>query len=134
MSVIGSDGLSLLVGDGAGTETYNTLIGCSLTQLEISQKAHVTSPIAADAWQVQAGTSNRKVLIDCEAYATDDVSALRLRALAASGALGDFKLELRASESLQFSAYVTQYRETIGAGEIKKLQCRLESSGAASFV
>ena len=134
MSVIGSDGLSLLVGDGASSETYHVLPGCSLTKLQISQKAHVTNPIATDAWQLQAGTSARKVLVECEAYATDDVSALQVRSLAVSGALGDFKLELRAGESLQFSAFVTQYTETTAAGEIKKLQCRLESSGAASFV
>ena len=134
MSVIGSDGLSLLVGDGASTETYAILKGCSLTKLQLSQKAHVTSPVSTNAWQIQAGTSNRKVILDCEAYATDDASALRVRALAISGAAGNFKLALRASESLQFSAYVTQYTETIAAGEIKKLQCRLESSGVASFV
>ncbi len=134
MSVIGSDGLSLLVSDGATTETYNIVLGCSVTQFEISQKTHVTSPITSDAWQLQAGVSDRKILIECEAYATDDVSALRLRALAVNGMLGDFKLEVRASETLQFSAFVTQYREVISAGEIKKLQCRLESSGAASFV
>lgn len=133
MSVIGSDGLSLLVGDGASTETYNILLGCSLTKLEINQKAHVSSTVSADAWQVKVGTSNRNVVIECEAYATDDVSALRMRALAVNGAQGNFKLKLRVSESLQFSAFVTQYREIIGAGEIKKLQCRLESSGAASF-
>ena len=134
MSVIGSDGLSLLVSDGATTETYNALKGCSVTRLTISQKAHVASPIAADAWQVQAGTSARKVLIDCEAYATDDVSALRLRTLAVNGTPGNIRLNLRAGETLQFSALVTQYRELTGAGEIKTLQCRLESSGAASFV
>ena len=134
MSVIGSDGLSLLVGDGAGTESYNALVGCSVAKLAISQKAHVTSPIATDAWQLQAGTSDRKLLVDCEAYATDDVSALRVRSLAVTGIPGDFKLELRSGESLQFSAYVTSYNETITAGEIKKLQCRLESSGAALFV
>jgi hypothetical protein len=134
MTVIGSDGLSLLVGDGATTEVYNPLKGCELTRLEINQRAHVTNAVASDAWQAQAGTSARHMVIECEAYATDEAASMRVRSLALAGTPGNFKLQLRPTESLQLSAYVTQYREIIGAGEIKKIQWRLESSGAASLV
>lgn len=134
MSVIGSDGLGLLIGDGATTETFTALKGGIISRFEINQRGHVANAVATDAWQVQAGTSARHVTLECEAYATDEASASRVRNLAMSGAQGNFKLQLRTAETLQFSAYVTQYREIIGAGEIKKLQCRLESSGAASLV
>jgi hypothetical protein len=134
MAVTGSDGLSLLVGDGATTEVYNPLKGCVVSRLDVNQRGHVTNAVASDAWQVQAGTSARHVVIECEAYATDEPSAVRLRSLALSGAPGNFKLQLRLAESLQLSAFIMQYREIIGAGEIKKIQCRLESSGAASLV
>lgn len=134
MTVIGSDGLSLLVGDGGGTEIFNPLTGCAVSKLEISQRGHVAGAVTTDAWQVHAGMSDRRAMIECEAYATDDAAPLRVRSLMLSGLAGNFKLKLRGTETLQFSAFVTLYREVIAAGEIKKLMCRLESTGAVSVV
>jgi len=91
----------------------------------------VTYAVASDAWQTQAGTSGRSVIVEAEAYATDDVAPLRLRELAFVGDKGRFKLQLRSSQALQVEGYIVQYREIIESGEIKKIECRLESTGAA---
>ncbi len=134
MAIIGSDGLSLLVGDGGGPEVFTLLKGASVTKLDLTQQAHAATAIATDAWQVQAGASHRQVVVDCNGYASDDAQAIRVKSLAFSGLVGNFKLQLRSSETLVFSALVTQYRENFAPGEVKKMQFRLESSGAATLV
>jgi len=133
MAVIGSDGLSLLVGDGATTEIFTALKGTTIARLEITQRGNVGNAIAADAWQVQVGTSNRLAVIECDSYATDEAAMLRIKTLAMSGALGNFKLQLRSAETLLISAVVIQYREEIAPGEIKRVRFRLESSGEVSL-
>ncbi len=132
MAVIGADGLRLLVGDGAGSESFTPLKGAVLHTLELTQRSHVATAVASDAWLTHAGSSARRAVVECEAYASDEAPALRVRSLMLSGATGNFKLELNTAESFAFAAVVTLYRETIEAGGIKKLRLRLESSGAAS--
>lgn len=134
MAVIASDGLSLLVGDGAGSEMFSPLQGVSVTRLELTQRSNISTAVGSDAWQVIAGASGRRLLIEADAYATDDNAAIRVRSLMFSGASGNFKIKLSGTQTLQFSAVVTFYHERIEAGSIKKLQCRLESSAAASVV
>lgn len=132
MAVIGSDGLSLLIGDGAATEMFSALKGAAITRMEITQRPHVAKAVTSDAWNIQVGMSERQITLDCDAYATDEANALRLKTLAMNGAAGNFKLQLRSTETLSFAAVITKYREEIRPGEIKKLFCRLETSGAAS--
>lgn len=131
MAVIGSDGLSLLVGDGAGSELFSPLKGAAVTRLEISQRSNVNNAISDDAWLVHAGASGRRAVIECEAYATDEAPATRVRSLAMNGDNGNFRLKVSSTQTLSLNATVTMYREMIAAGGIKRLQCRLESSGAA---
>jgi len=134
MATIGSDGVSLWVGDGGTTEVFTVLKGLAVSQLEINQRSYVANAIASDAWQVQVGTANRQVGLDCESYATDEAAALRLKTLAMLGTAGNFRLELRGAEAMQMSARVIQYREESAAGEIKRLRFRLESSGQPLLV
>lgn len=135
MAVIGSDGLSLLVGDGVSSgEVFSVLRGALVTQLDITQRGHVGNAVAGDAWVTQVGAGNRQAIIECESYATDDAAALRLRSLALAGTSGNFRLQLRSGETVQLRAMVTQYREDNAAGEVKRLRCRLESSGAALLI
>jgi hypothetical protein len=134
MSVIASDGLSLLVGDGGTSELFATLKGAAINMLEISQRAPLVNAVATDAWAAQAAATNRQLVLECDAYATDDAATLRMRALAFNGAKGNFKLEVSPTESLQFAATVMRYREVIEQGVIKKLMCRLESSGAVTVL
>ena len=131
MAIIGSDNLSVLVGDGGTpTEAFTALKGAAVTRLEISQRHHPSPAVASDAWQVNVGASTRHAVIEGEAYGSDETPCLRLRNLSLSGANGNFKLELSASEILQLAAVVTVYREVIEAGNIKRIQFQLESSGA----
>ncbi|MES2983911.1 MAG: hypothetical protein V4735_01840 [Pseudomonadota bacterium] len=134
MAMIGADGLSLLVGDGLMSEGFATLKGAMVTRCEISQRNAVATAIAADAWQVSTGTTARHAVIECDGLATDDAAPLRLRSLMLSGASGNFKLEMNTAETLLFTAVVTLYRETMEAGNVKRLQCRLESTGALVIV
>lgn len=132
MAIIGSDGLSLLIGDGGGTEIFTALKGAVISKLEITQKSNVANAVTTDAWMVNAATSARRAVIECEAYATDEAPPLRLRSLMLSGNAGNVKLKLSTTETLSMNAVVTVYRETIAPGNIKKLFCRLESSGAVT--
>jgi hypothetical protein len=134
MSIIGSDGLSLLVGDGAGSESFTALTGATISKLEITQKNNASKAIATDAWAISVGMTDRSAVIECDALMSDTAQAQRLRSLAFGGLPGNFKLELNAAETLVFSAVPTLYREVIEAGEIKKLVCRLESTGALTVV
>jgi hypothetical protein len=129
MAVIGSDGLSLLVGDGATTEVFTPLKGLRVSQLEINQRGYISTSVANDAWIARVATSERQAQIECEAFANDEAAALRVRALAMSGFAGNFKLKIHAAQSLQIAAYVFSYREEIRAGEVKMLFFRLESTG-----
>ena len=133
MATLGADGLNLIVGDGAVTEIFTALKGTTITRLEVTQRGHVANAVASDAWQTLVGTSNRNVVIECECFATDEPPALRIKLLGLSGAVANFKLQLRSAETLQFSAVVMQYREDIAAGDIKRVRFRLESSGVASL-
>jgi Phage tail tube protein len=130
MGVIASDGVSLLVGDGAVTEVFSPLKGARVTKLEITQRSYAATSVANDAWIARVGTGERQAVIECEAFANDDGTALRVRALAMAGQLGNFKLEMPGTEALQVAAYVVSYREVIEAGEVKALLIRIESSGA----
>jgi hypothetical protein len=95
-----------------------------------TQRSNNSAVVGTDAWVVTAGTSNRQLLLSVEALATDDAFAVRLRSLALTGVAGNFQLEMNASETVSFSAFVTQYRETIEAGAVKRCAMKLESSGA----
>lgn len=134
MSVIGSDGLSLFVGDGGGLEVFTALKGAAITRLEITQRSNPSLAISSDAWIAEVGASGRRAVMECEAYATDEAPSIRLRSLTLSGLNGNFRLKLNATETLAMNALVTQYREVIEPGGIKKLQCRLESSGAITLL
>lgn len=129
MAVIGSDGLSLLVGDGATTEIFTPLKGARVTRLEIAQRGYAANSVANDAWVARVGTGERQAVIECEAFANDESAALRVRTLAMSGLAGNFKLEMQGAQTLQVAAYVTSYRETIRVGDVKILLLRLESTG-----
>jgi hypothetical protein len=133
MAVIGSDGLSLLVGDGATTEMFTPLKGARVTRLEINQRGYASTSVANDAWIARVGTGERQVVIECEAFANDEAAALRVRSLAMIGQAGNFKLEMQGAQVLQVAVYVLSYREVIQAGEIKTLRFRLESTGAGSL-
>ena len=130
MAMISSDGLSLLVGDGATTEVFAPLKGARVTRLEIAQRSYASSAITNDVWVARVGTGERHIVIECEAFANDETAALRVRALAMSGLAGNFKLEMHGTQTLQIAAYVLSYREEIRASEVKALLIRLESSGA----
>lgn len=130
MAMISSDGLSLLVGDGATTEVFAPLKGARVTRLEIAQRSYASTAVTNDAWIARVGTGGRQVVIECEAFANDETAALRVRSLAISGTVGNFKLEMQGAQTLQLVAYVLSYREEIRPGEVKKLLIRLESSGA----
>lgn len=134
MAVIASDNLSLLVGDGGGPEVFSPLKGASVTRFEITQKSNVANAVSTDGWLVEGGASGRRALVECEAYATDDASSLRIRTLVLGSGTGNFKLEISPTQTLVFSAVVTSYREIIDAGDIKRIQCRLESSGAVTVI
>lgn len=134
MAMIGSDNLSLMIGDGGGPEVFSPLKGASIARLEITQKSNAGTAISTDGWLVEAGTSGRRARIECEAFATDEAPAVRLRTLALTGGIANFKLELSPTQSFAFAAIVTSYREAIDAGEIKRLRCQLESSGAVTVV
>lgn len=134
MVVIGGDGLSLLVGDGAATEGFIALRGLTVIQLEISQRGYLASAVAAHAWQQQVGTANRQLVLEAQSYATDEAPALRLRTLAMTGDTGNFKLELQGAEAMALSATLVLYQEQTSAGEIKRLRFRLESSGEPSLI
>ena len=132
MTIQHSNGLSLLVGDGAVSESFVAVSGAVVSRFELSQKLNVATAVAEDAWQNAVGTTARRAVIECEAMATGEAAAMRLRSLAVSGAVGNVQLELGSDTVLQCAVYVTDYREVIEAGKVKKLNCRLESSGVVT--
>lgn len=129
MAAIGSDGLSLRIGDGAVSETFYVLNGVSLKRMEITQRVHAATAISANAWQQQAGVSDRKLAIEIEAFAMDDAASLRLRELALAGEAGNIQLNVSSAETISTSVYLTRYDERIEPGTPKRMSCRLESSG-----
>ncbi len=133
MAMIGSDGLSLRIGDGAVAEIFNPLNGAVVKRLEITQRLYAANAVHGDAWVAQGGVGERRAIIECEAYATDDAAALRLRSLAMSGDAGNIQLTLRTAETLSAAVYVTRYEEITEAGQVKRLSCRMESSGALTL-
>lgn len=133
MSIIGSDNLSLLMGDGGGPETFTILKGLRLLRFELRQKNYENPAIASDAWSVSTATASRKAVLEGEALASDETAALRLRTLALNGTAGNIKLELTAAQTLSAAVVVTSYREVIAAGDIKQIQFRLETTGALTI-
>jgi hypothetical protein len=133
MSIIGSDNLSLLMGDGAGPETFNALKGLRLARFELTQKNFGNPAISSDAWGLTTATADRRALIEGEALANDEAASLRLRSLAMNGTAGNVRLELSSTETISGAVVITSYRETIAAGDIKQVQFRLESTGALTI-
>jgi glutaminase len=134
MSIVNSDGLSLLVGDGATSESFTSLRGTEINRFEISQRLVDSGAIATDAWIVGGATTDRRVLIECNALATDEGPATRVRSLAISGLSGNFRLKATSAESFYIGGYITNYREVTQAGTIKRIQFRIESSAAVTVV
>ncbi len=133
MGILGSDGLSLLVGNGAVVgEVFFPLRGSEVIAFEVVQQMRDSDAVRADSWSAVAGISARRVTIDGIALATDEAAAERVRSLALTGEVGNFRLNLRTGEDLFFAAAVTRYKETIQAGAIKRFEFRLESSAAAT--
>jgi hypothetical protein len=133
MGVLGSDGLRLLVGNGAfGGEVFSPLRGSELIAFEVVQQLRDSDAVRADSWNAVVGISARRLTIDGTALATDEDAAERVRSLALTGEVGNFRLNLRTGEDLFFAAAVTSYKETIQAGAIKRFEFTLESSAAAT--
>ena len=133
MSLIASDGLSLLVGDGGAPETFNTLRGMTLTRFDLTQKLQDNPAVSTSNWASGVAVTNQRLVIEVSSLATDEAAALRVRSLALSGNVGNFKLELTGSSLATFAAFITRYRETIAGGEVKTVSFTLTSSGAASI-
>lgn len=133
MVVHSSDGLSLLVGDGLVSETFFALKGLEINRLQVNQQLVDTQAVSSHAWKVGCGTIDRRAVVECTALATDQVSALRVRELALSGAVGNFILNLTGVSNAQFGAYVTKYLELTQPGSIKRIQVQLESTGAIAL-
>jgi hypothetical protein len=131
MAMIASEGLQLWIGDGAGVELFNPLKGTQVKTLEIIQRMHDSQALSADGWQATVGSSQRRVLLECEALATDDPAPLRLRAQAMLGAPVNVRLAVQGSEMVRARVHVTRYVENLVAGEPKRLSVRLESDGTA---
>lgn len=135
MAIIASDGLRLLVGDGGSpSETFNALKGALIHRLEINQRAVAGNSIDSTAWQRITGCTNRSVTLECEALANDEAAAVRLRELAMGGTSGNVRLELKTGQRIDMEIYVSRYSESIQPGNIKRLECRLESSGVSVLV
>ena len=133
MSVIGADGLRFWVGNGAASEVFEPLDGVSISRFEINQRGQTANAVASNAWQEIVSGTSRQASIDVDGYAVDSPAAERVRALAVTGARGNFRLALSANETMTLAAMVMQYREDSGAGDVKRLRFRLESSGSPSF-
>ncbi len=134
MGVITSDGLALRIGDGAPSEVFQPLKGVVITRLDMSQRPHIMSAISTDGWQAQLPPTTRQLVIECEAYANDEPAALRLRHAALLGIRVNIELATASNEHFAAQVYVLRYQENTVPGEIKKIICRLESSGAASLI
>lgn len=132
--VIGSDGLSLYVENTSLSGAFDALAGMTVTRFEVQQRLVDSNAVSDDAWVNGAAISARRLMLEAEALATDSVAAEQLRSIALSGELWVFRLALTTAQMLECTAFVTQYREVIQPGEIKKLQIRLESSGAVTVV
>jgi hypothetical protein len=130
MGIIASDGLGLLVGDGMPTENFHRLKASLIHRFEINQRHTALTQVAAQAWQGMSEANQRRASIDFEALASDSTAALRLRTLALGGGVGNFRLQLSSAETLHFPAVMVIYREIIAPGDIKQIECRIESSGA----
>ena len=129
MSMLTSDGLSLLVGDGADSESFNPLSGATITKLTITQRLADSTAIGSDAWNVGSSITQQRAIIDGTALATDEAAAQHIRSLALSGAAGNFKLATSPTQTWMFSAYTTSYQEITQGGALKRCIYRLESSG-----
>ena len=131
MSIISSDGLSLLVNDLGGPR-FSILRGVTVTRLDISQKLVDSTAIAEDAWRVGVSTVECRLIVDCTVLATDESPAVYVRSLAFEGTSGTFSLMIAPTQTLDFDAFVTDYKEIIAAGQAKQLSFRLESTGAVT--
>lgn len=131
MSILGSDGLRLLVGDGAVPENFTALRGLEVQRFQIGQTLVDSDALQAHGWSMGLATVNRRGTIEATALASSYAAALRLRELAMLGAAGNFRLEIVAS-TLHFhmSGFVTNYTEVMQPGAIKRIQFRMESSAA----
>ena len=132
MSILTSDGLSLRVGDGAVSEVFSVLRGATITQLTLSQRLVDRNAVTDGVWAAGVGTTGRRAVIDCDALATNETAAIRVRTLALTGAAGNFRLDADPAETVAFQAYVTQYKEITQAGLVKRFTCRLESTGVVT--
>ena len=130
MTVIGSDGLRLWIGDGTTNEAFLPLKGCRLTRWDISQRGAVSTAVHDHAWQIDGGLISQILTLEGTLYATDDSATLRLRNVALQGIIAHFRLALRSNETVSFSARVTQYEEQMEPGSIKQLRFRLTASDA----
>ena len=129
MAVIAAEALSLAIGDGELSESFLMLKGVTLHRFEISQQAVVQPSIAADSWVNAVGATARKLTIDCTLVANPHAAIDRLRMLALSDGPGNFILQLNSGEIMSGAALVTDYRENGKTGEVKTVQCHLESTG-----
>lgn len=132
MGFLTSDGLSLMVGDGASSEVFLPLRGAEIQRFEITQTLQDTPAIRSDAWREVVGMTDRRVMLECTAIASDEAAATRVRTLALLGNAGNFRLQCSAAQHYAFSAHVTNYRELLQGGTLKRLQFEVASSTAVT--
>ena len=130
MSIETSDGLSLFIGDGEVEENFYPLLGMTRCRLDLTQQLNESKAVSANAWRVGVDVSARRAALECDMLGSDDESLLRLRCLAINNEAGTVRLMVSQDEVMQFQVFVTNYREIIQAGQLKRVSCKLESTGA----
>lgn len=129
MTIIASDNLIFSIGDGAAPEQFLPIHGVRISRLDLQQRQLEDTTIQPTAWRPAPALAQQSLVLDCTALADDSAGALRLRTLALGALAGNFRLIISPTQQLSFSGLVPRYRETITAGALKQVECRVESAG-----
>ncbi|MCB2081933.1 MAG: hypothetical protein H6908_06790 [Hyphomicrobiales bacterium] len=129
----GSD-VILKIGDGAETETFATLGGLRILNMQFSSAPAIHSGPGTDGWQVVAdGIGSRSLTISGEGWLTESSSETNLRSVAFNNTLRNMQIVFANDDVLSGPFRITRYERQATQEDPVRYQLTLTSAGAITY-
>lgn len=130
MAVERGSAFLLKVGDGAAVPAFATVAGLRTTQLSVNGEAVVVTNKDSGGWrQLLSGAGVRSVSVSGAGVFTGSAAEVRVKAIALSGVLDDYRLSFESGDSMTGRFLVTRLDYAGDFNGERSYTLSLESSG-----
>lgn len=128
------DLVNLLIGDAENTESFSSVGGLRVTQLEVFNNPLDNTTLGDGAWrQLQSGSGIRFASVSGEGMFTNTTSEAQIQALSFSGVSNNYKLQFGNGDELSGAFIIGAYEKSGEHTSEETYLIRLESAGTLHY-